>query len=127
MKPGMTVLPDYAFADAPAPDVVVVGAQSGDEQLGPWLRKLHEQHALIMSVCTGAFRVAEAGLLDGKPATTYHASLQRLANQYPHIDVRSSVRYVQSDPLIVTARGLSSGIDSALHVGIGKASCRERG
>ena len=115
-KPGMTVVPDYGFADAPAPDVVVVGAQSGDEQLGPWLRKVHEQHALIMSVCTGAFRVAEAGLLDGKPATTHHAALQRLANHYPHIDVRSSVRYVESDPLIVTAGGLSSGIDSALHV-----------
>src|SRR5437879_11773034 len=115
-KPGMTVVPDYGFAHAAAPDVVVVGAQSGDAQLGPWLRKLHEQHALIMSVCTGAFRVAEAGLLDGKPATTYHASLQRLANQYPHIDVRSSVRYVQSGPPIGTAGGLSSGIDAAHHV-----------
>jgi len=61
MKPGMTVVPDYGFADAPAPDVVVVGAQSGDDQLGPWLRKVNEQHALIMSVCTGAFRVAQAG------------------------------------------------------------------
>ena len=116
MKPGMTVVPDYAFADAPTPDVVVVGAQSGDEQLGPWLRKVHEQHALIMSVCTGAFRVAETGLLDGKSATTHHASLQRLANQYPRIAVRRSVRYVESDPLILTAGGLSSGIDSALHV-----------
>lgn len=116
MKPGMTVLPDYGFADAPTPDVVVVGAQSGDEQLGPWLRKVHEQHALIMSVCTGAFRVAESGLLDGKSATTHHSSLQRLANQYPRIAVRSSVRYVESDPLILTAGGLSSGIDSALHV-----------
>ncbi len=115
-KPGMTVVPDYGFADAPAPDVVVVGAQSGDEQLGPWLRKVHAQHALIMSVCTGAFRVAQAGLLDGKPATTHHGSLQRLANQYPRIAVRSSVRYVESDPLILTAGGLSSGIDSALHV-----------
>jgi putative intracellular protease/amidase len=116
MKPGMTVVPDYAFADAPIPDVVVVGAQSGDSELGPWLRKVHGQHALIMSVCTGAFRVAETGLLDGKPATTHHASLQRLANQYPRIAVRSSVRYVESDPLILTAGGLSSGIDSALHV-----------
>ena len=115
-KAGMTVVPDYGFADAPAPDVVVVGAQSGDDQLGPWLRKVHAQHALIMSVCTGAFRVAETGLLDGKPATTHHAALQRLANQYPRIAVRSSVRYVESDPLIVTAGGLSSGIDSALHV-----------
>jgi putative intracellular protease/amidase len=116
MKPGMTIIPDYGFADAPDPDVVVVGAQSGDEQLGPWLRKVHAQRALIMSVCTGAFRLAQAGLLDGKPATTHHASLQRLANQYPRIAVQSSVRYVQSDPLILTAGGLSSGIDSALHV-----------
>jgi len=116
MKPGMTVIPDYGFADAPDPDVVVVGAQSGDDQLGPWLRKVHAQHALIMSVCTGAFRLAQAGLLDGKSATTHHASLQRLANQYPRIAVQSSVRYVQSDPLILTAGGLSSGIDSALHV-----------
>lgn len=116
MKPGMTVVPDYGFDDAPPPDVVVVGAQSGDAGLGPWLRKVHAQHALIMSVCTGAFRVAETGLLDGKPATTHHASLQRLANQYPRIAVRSSVRYVESDPLILTAGGLSSGIDSALHV-----------
>jgi putative intracellular protease/amidase len=116
MKPGMTIVPDYGFADAPTPDVVVVGAQSGDAGLGPWLRKVHEQHALIMSVCTGAFRVAESGLLDGKAATTHHAALQRLANQYPRIAVRSSVRYVESDPLILTAGGLSSGIDSALHV-----------
>lgn len=116
MKPGMTVVPDYGFADAPAPDVVVVGAQSGDEQLGAWLRKANAQHAFIMSVCTGAFRLAQAGLLDGKPATTHHGSLQRLANQYPRISVRSSVRYVESDPLILTAGGLSSGIDSALHV-----------
>jgi putative intracellular protease/amidase len=115
-KQGMTVIPDYGFADAPAPDVVVVGAQSGDAQLGTWLRKVHAQHALIMSVCTGAFQVAQAGLLDGKPATTHHASLQRFANQYPNITVRSSVRYVESDPLILTAGGLSSGIDSALHV-----------
>ena len=116
LKPGMTIVPDYGFADAPAPDIVVVGAQSGDAQLGPWLRKVHSQHALIMSVCTGAFRVAQAGLLDGKPATTHHSSLERLANQYPRISVRSSVRYVESDPRILTAGGLSSGIDSALHV-----------
>lgn len=116
MKPGMTVTPDFGFADAPDPDVVVVGAQAGDEQLGPWLKKVHANHALILSVCTGAFKLAQAGLLDGKSATTHHASLQRLANQYPRIAVQSSVRYVQSDPLIVTAGGLSSGIDAALHV-----------
>jgi putative intracellular protease/amidase len=115
-RPGMTVTPDFTFADAPAPDVVVVGAQSGGAGLTAWLKKVHAEHALILSVCTGAFRLAETGLLDGKSATTYHHALQRFANQYPGVAVRSSVRYVQADPLIVTAGGLSSGIDAALHV-----------
>ena len=115
-RPGMTVTPDFTFADAPAPDVVVVGAQSGDPGLTAWLKKVHAEHALILSVCTGVFRLAETGLLEGKSATTYHQRLQRFANQYPGVAVRSSVRYVQADPLIVTAGGLSSGIDAALHI-----------
>jgi len=69
-----------------------------------------------MSVCEGAFKLAQAGLLDDKSATTHHAASSALANQYPASRVHSSVRYVQSDPLILTAGGLSSGIDSALHV-----------
>jgi putative intracellular protease/amidase len=113
---GMTVTPDFTFADAPAPDVVVVGAQSGGPGLTAWLKKVHAEHALILSVCTGVFRLAETGLLEGKSATTYHHALQRFANQYPGVAVRSSVRYVQADPMIVTAGGLSSGIDAALHV-----------
>ncbi len=115
-RQGMTVTPDFTFADAPAPDVVVVGAQSGGPGLTAWLKKVHAEHALILSVCTGVFRLAETGLLEGKSATTYHQRLQRFANQYPGVAVRSSVRYVQADPLIVTAGGLSSGIDAALHI-----------
>jgi putative intracellular protease/amidase len=116
MKPGMTVIPDYSFADAPPPDVVVVGAQSGGEGLSAWLQKVHGDHALIMSVCTGAYRLAASGLLKGKTATTHHDSLQRFANQYPDVTVTSAVRYVQSDSRLITAGGLSSGIDAALHV-----------
>ena len=115
-RKGMTVVPDFTFEDAPRPDVVVVGAQSGGAGLAAWLKKVHAEQALILSVCTGVFRVAETGLLDGKAATTYHMALQRFANQYPGVKVRGSVRYVQADPLIVTAGGLSSGIDAALHV-----------
>jgi putative intracellular protease/amidase len=115
-RPGMTVTPDFTFADAPTPDVVVVGAQPGGPGLTAWLKKVHAEQALILSVCTGAFRLAETGLLEGKSATTYHRALQRFANQYPGVAVRSSVRYVQSDALLVTAGGLSSGIDAALHV-----------
>lgn len=113
---GMQVIPDYSYADAPPPDIVVVPAQHGSAALAEWLRKVHAQKALLMSVCTGSFQLAQAGLLDGKPATAHHGALQRLANRFPGVAVRGSVRYVQADPQIFTASGLSSGIDLALHI-----------
>lgn len=113
---GMLVTPDYSFADAPVPDIVVIGAQSGGAGLSDWLRKVHAQHATIMSVCTGAYRLAESGLLDGKSATTHHDSYGDFASQFPKVKLVRSVRYVESDPTIYTAGGLSSGIDLALHL-----------
>ena len=115
-RPGMTVTPDYSFADAPTPDIVVVGAQSGGPGLSEWLQKLHGQHKVVMSVCTGAFKVAAAGLLDGKPATTHHAYFGNFTSSYPQVKLVRSVRYVQADPVTFTAGGLSSGIDLALHI-----------
>lgn len=113
---GMEITPDYDFAHAPEPDLVVVPAQKGGAALSAWLNKLHNDHKVIMSVCTGAFNVAEAGLLDGKMATTYHAAMDEFARQYPKIKVVPNVRYVQSDADIFTSGGLSSGIDLALHM-----------
>jgi transcriptional regulator GlxA family with amidase domain len=69
-----------------------------------------------MSVCTGAFQLAKAGLLSGKAATTHHDSLDRLAQQFPDIEVRRGLRFVESTPRLATAGGLSSGIDLALRV-----------
>ena len=91
-------------------------AQSGAQGLSEWLREARAEEALIMSVCTGAFRLADAGLLDGKAATTHHGALQRLANRDAGIRVQRSLRYVEADPLLFTAGGLSSGIDLALHI-----------
>lgn len=113
---GMLVTPDFTFAEAPRPDIVVVPAQSPSEGLSEWLQAVRAQDALIMSVCTGVFRLAEAGILDGRQATTHHGALQRLANRYPEVRVQQSVRYVEADPLVFTAGGLSSGIDLALHI-----------
>jgi putative intracellular protease/amidase len=115
-RPGMTVTPDYDFADAPTPDIVVVGAQSGGPGLSEWLQKIHAQNKVILSVCTGAFKVAKAGLLDGKQATTHHAFFGNFSSQLPNVKLVRSVRYVQADPIIFTAGGLSSGIDLALHI-----------
>jgi transcriptional regulator GlxA family with amidase domain len=113
---GMTVMPDYAFADAPTPDLVVIGAQSGGPGLSDWLQKIHHDRAVILSVCTGAFKVAQAGLLDGRPATTHHDYIDKFAQEFPNVKVVRSVRYVRSAPLIYTAGGLTSGVDLALHV-----------
>jgi transcriptional regulator GlxA family with amidase domain len=113
---GMTVTPDYAFEDAPSPDLVVIGAQSGGPGLSDWLQKIHRDGAVILSVCTGAFKVAQAGLLNGRAATTHHDYLDKFAQEFPTVRVVHSARYVRSDPLIYTAGGLTSGVDLALHV-----------
>ncbi len=113
---GMTVVPKYTFADAPVPDVVVVGAQGGAPALADWLRKMRPQVRVLMSVCTGAFKLADAGLLDGKQATTHHEFYGPFRQRFPKVTLVPGKRYVQSDDVVFTAGGLSSGIDLALHV-----------
>jgi putative intracellular protease/amidase len=113
---GMTVIPDYSFADAPDPDIVVIGAQAGGDGLSEWLQKMHSDKKLVMSVCTGAFKLAKAGLLDGKEATTHHWYFGNFEQQFPSVKLVHQVRYVQADPLTFTAGGLTSGVDLALHV-----------
>ncbi len=113
---GLQLVPDYTFANAPQPKVIVVGAQRGGDALIAWLRRASEKADITMSVCTGAFQLAKAGMLSGKSATTHHGSLDALAKQYPDIDVKRGVRFVESSPRIATAGGLSSGVDLALRV-----------
>ena len=113
---GMTVVPEFTFADAPVPRVVVIGAQQGAPALADWLRRVRREADVVMSVCTGAFHLGSAGLLDGKPATTHHAFYDRLEQRFPHVRVQRGRRFVQSDDVVYTAGGLSSGIDLALHV-----------
>jgi transcriptional regulator GlxA family with amidase domain len=113
---GMTVLPDHTFADAPLPKVVVVGAQRGAPGLTEWLAKAHAGGAVVMSVCTGAFKLADTGLLDGKRATTHHDFYDRFRERFPKVELVESRRFVESGERLYTAGGLTSGIDLALHV-----------
>lgn len=113
---GMSVVPDYTFADAPVPDLVVVGAQSGGAAVEEWLRKVHGEGVTVMSVCVGAFILGKAGLLDGKPATTHPAYYKRFAEQNPKVKLVRSVRYAQADEATYTSGGVSAGIDLALHI-----------
>ncbi len=80
-----------------------------------WLRKVSASADVTMSVCTGAFQLAKAGLLSGKSATTHHLFTDKLAKTYPDIDVKRGLRFVEGDK-ISTAGGLTSGIDLALRV-----------
>lgn len=112
---GLKLVPDFTFQDAPAPRVVVVPAQKGSPALHDWLKKMVGSADVVMSVCTGAFHLAKAGLLSGLEATTHHDSLDALAQRYPDIRVRRGVRFVEN-ARVSTAGGLSSGIDLALRV-----------
>ena len=113
---GLRLVPDYTFGNAPPPRVVVVPAQKGSPALHEWLRKTSHTADLTMSVCTGAFQLAKAGLLSGLEATTHHDFLDRFASMFPDIKVKRGLRFVESSPKVSTAGGLSSGIDLALRV-----------
>ncbi len=117
---GMTVVPKYAFADAPQPDVLVVpggGVRAARESQATlkWIRDVTARAEHTMSVCNGAFILASAGLLDGLTATTTASGIDQLAKEYPRITVVRDRRFVDNGKIITTA-GLSSGIDGALHV-----------
>src|SRR3712207_6182957 len=74
---GLQLKPNYSYADVPAPHIVVIPAQRGSDTMREWLRKVSATADVTMSVCTGAFHLARAGLLDGKEATTHHEFFDR--------------------------------------------------
>lgn len=79
------------------------------------LRAAVERGARVLSVCTGAFLLAAAGLLDGRRAATHWQFADRLARRYPRVAVDRDVLYVEDGP-ILTSAGASAGIDACLHV-----------
>ena len=105
-----------AFEDLPAPDIVLVPGGTGtrdllgDERLLAWLRGAHETSVWTTSVCTGSLLLAAAGILDGVPATTHWLELETLAE----LGAKPTGERVVFDGKIVTAAGVSSGIDMGL-------------
>jgi YHS domain-containing protein/putative intracellular protease/amidase len=112
---GLQIVPDFAFADAPPPKVIVIPAQKGGPKAVDWIRNASIAADVTMSVCTGAFLLAETGLLAGKSATTHHSSYRTLAVKYPDVHVQRGARFVDEGSL-ASAGGLTSGIDLAMHV-----------
>lgn len=115
----LTITPDYSIKNAPKADILAffggnsTAAYKNTDVIN-WIKK-QDNVKYHFSVCTGAFVLAEAGLLDGKTATTFHNALDNLASNYPKVDVRKNVRFVDNGKVITTA-GISAGIDGALHL-----------
>jgi putative intracellular protease/amidase/YHS domain-containing protein len=116
----ITVTPRYTLEDCPRSDIIVVpggnaGAVAKDKRVCDWLAQASGKAEVTLSVCTGAFVLASAGLLDGKEATTHWGAIGRLRKEFPKITVRDDRRVVDCGK-IVTSAGVSAGIDGALHL-----------
>jgi len=118
---GLRVLPDHSWETAPPIDVLVFpgGAgtrrQLGDELLRGWVQAIAATGALMTSVCTGALVFADSGLLHGRPATTHWSALELLGQLDPTVELRPDDRFVDTGD-VITAAGVSAGIDMALHL-----------
>jgi len=112
---GLRIIPDFALEDAPLPHVLVVPAMRGSNATLEWIRKVSATNHLTMSVCTGAFQLGRAGLLEGLTATTHHDYHEAFARDFPGVRLVKDVRFVEHGR-IATAAGLTSGVDLALRV-----------
>jgi transcriptional regulator GlxA family with amidase domain len=126
----LVIHPHHTIDSVPALDVLVHPGGDGhlqmleDEAHLEWLREQKARIPLMTSVCTGSMVFAAAGLLSGRPATSHRSSLDHMKAIDPTIEVRPGARFVD-DGDVITASGLSAGIDMALHV-LGRLVSPER-
>lgn len=119
---GLRVIADHTWDDLPGPiDVLVwpggrgTRPQLGDDAIRGRIRALADAGTLMTSVCTGSLVYADSGLLDGRAATTHWSTLDDLARLGTDVEVRPDDRFVDTGD-VITAAGVSAGIDMALHL-----------
>lgn len=117
---GFSITPDVGLRGLARADTIVVpGFEPHGRPLDPAvlssLRRAHARGTRIVSICIGAFALAQAGILNGRSATTHWQFAAELANHWPSVDVHPDVLYVDGGD-VLTSGGLSSGLDLCLHV-----------
>jgi transcriptional regulator GlxA family with amidase domain len=112
---GLKLVPHHTYRNAPQPNVIVVPAHHWTSATLRFLRLRSPKTDLVMSVCTGAFILAEAGLLANRTATTHHDFFDEFESSFPSVRLVRGERFVEHDR-VATAAGLTSGIDLALRV-----------
>ena len=131
---GLRLVPHRTLAGVRGPiDTLIVAGGTGvreardDERLVRWIRSAAPRARRVASVCTGAFLLAEAGLLDGRRATTHWASCEALRRRHPEVDVDEAPIFVR-DGDVYTSAGVTAGIDLALALvedDLGAATARD--
>lgn len=121
-RAGLRVLPDADFATHLQPDLllvpggVVTAPQACPDTLA-WVRRMHAASRWTASVCTGAFILAQAGVVTDQRVTTHWEDQADLQHQFPTLHVQSGMRWVEADGgRITTSAGISAGIDMSLHL-----------
>lgn len=120
-KNGLVVQPQFAMADAPQIDVLVVPGGIGSRQLLKngevlkWIEHAAAQAEIVFSVCTGALVLAKLGLLNGLHFTTHHEVFDMIEQAVPTGTLRRDVRFVDNGK-ILTAAGISAGLDASLYL-----------
>ena len=117
---GFAVVADHGVEALADGDTIVVPGYDDVDAVPPAaaldaLRAAHARGARVVSICTGAFALAHAGLLDGRRATTHWRAAALLAERFPRIDVDPNVLYVD-DGDVLTSAGVAAGIDLCLHI-----------
>ena len=118
---GLSIAAHHSYTTVPALEVLVYPGGQGtrahltDPAQLDWVRRQRADVPLMTSVCTGSLVYAAAGLLTGRPATSYWDALDRLTELDPTIQVRPEARFVD-DGDVITSAGVSAGIDMALHL-----------
>lgn len=116
------VQPDYSFENAPDFDILIVPGGYGAEEIEinnetviQWIKTQKDRVGLMASVCTGAFLLAKAGLLNGKRATTHWMDIDRLEKEFTELKVEKNCKYIDEGS-IITSGGISAGINMSFHI-----------
>lgn len=119
---GLKVLPMANFKDKIKLDILIIPGGYGAEEIEiknqitiNWIKEQKSKVKILASVCTGAFLLAESGILDNKSATTHWMDIDRLENEYPKIKIIKNLKFVDEDD-IITSGGISAGINMSFHI-----------